>query len=63
MINPSLSLRISSDESSLFHTKVYADMMFDNKEPDNPIENRKNYGNNRWSVSNIRQWLNYKTIC
>ena len=36
----------------------YADMMFDNKEPDNPIENRKNYGNNRWSVSNLRQWLN-----
>ena len=36
----------------------YANMMFDNKEPDNPIEYRKNYGNNRWSVSNIRQWLN-----
>ena len=36
----------------------YADMMFDNREPDNPIEYRAKYGNNRWSVSNIRQWLN-----
>ena len=36
----------------------YADMVFDMNEPDNPIEYRKNYGNNRWSVSNIRQWLN-----
>ena len=31
---------------------------FDAKEPNNPNSNRKNYGNNRWSVSNIRQWLN-----
>ena len=36
----------------------YADMMFDAPEPGNPIEHRKNYGNNRWSVSNLRQWLN-----
>ena len=36
----------------------YANMMFDNKEPDNPIEYRAKYGNNRWGVSNIRQWLN-----
>ena len=33
-------------------------MMFDNKEPNNPDSNRQNYGNNRYSVSNIRQWLN-----
>ena len=35
---------------------------FDDKEPDNPLISsegaRKNHGNNRWSVSNIRQWLN-----
>ena len=31
---------------------------FDAKEPSNPDSNRKNNGNNRWSVSNIRQWLN-----
>ena len=28
------------------------------KEPSNPDSHRKNNGNNRWSVSNIRQWLN-----
>jgi hypothetical protein len=33
-------------------------MMFDNKEPNNSDSNRQNYGNNRYSVSNIRQWLN-----
>ena len=35
--------------------------VFDAKEDTNPDENRKNYGNNRWSVSNIRQWLNSNT--
>lgn len=36
------------------------DIMFDNKEPSNSDANRKNYGNNRWKFSNIRQWLNAK---
>ena len=31
---------------------------FDAPEPNNTDSNRKNGGNNRWSVSNIRQWLN-----
>ena len=31
---------------------------FDAKESNNTDSNRKNNGNNRWSVSNIRQWLN-----
>ena len=31
---------------------------FDAMEPDNTNSYRKNGGNNRWSVSNIRQWLN-----
>ena len=31
---------------------------FDAKEPNNTNSQRKNSGNNRWSVSNIRQWLN-----
>ena len=31
---------------------------FDAAEPNNTNSNRKNNGNNRWSVSNIRQWLN-----
>jgi hypothetical protein len=33
-------------------------LMFDNKEPNNSNSNRKNYGNNRYLYSNIRQWLN-----
>jgi hypothetical protein len=31
---------------------------FDAKEPSNPDSDRKNYGNNRYSQSNIDQWLN-----
>ena len=31
---------------------------FDAKEPNNPNPDRRDFGNNRWSVSNIRQWLN-----
>lgn len=33
-------------------------LMFDNKEPNNSDNGRKSYGNNRYSYSNIRQWLN-----
>jgi hypothetical protein len=31
---------------------------FDAKELNNPNSDRKKHGNNRWSLSNIRQWLN-----
>jgi hypothetical protein len=31
---------------------------FDAREPNNPNSDRKSYGNNRYSVSNIDQWLN-----
>ena len=31
---------------------------FDAIEPNNPDSERVSYGNNRWGVSNIRQWLN-----
>lgn len=31
---------------------------FDAKEPSNSNSNRQNYGNNRYSVSNLDQWLN-----
>lgn len=31
---------------------------FDAKEPNNSNSDRQSYGNNRYSVSNIRQWLN-----
>lgn len=43
---------------TLMTKNVLRKAAFDAKEPNNPNSNRKNYGNNRWSVSNIRQWLN-----
>lgn len=33
-------------------------LMFDNKEPNNTNNDRRNYGNNRYAHSAIRQWLN-----
>lgn len=33
-------------------------MQWDAPETNNPNTDRKNYGNNRWSISNHRQWLN-----
>ena len=33
-------------------------VQFDAPETNNPNTDRKNYGNNRWSLSNYRQWLN-----
>ena len=35
---------------------------FDAQEQNNPDSNRANWGNNRWSVSNIRQWLNSNVL-
>jgi hypothetical protein len=41
------------------HTEKIIDLRcFDAKEPNNTNSSRKNYGNNRYSVSNIDQWLN-----
>lgn len=37
---------------------ILHDMMFDNKEPNNPDSSRQSYGNNRYTHSAIRQWLN-----
>lgn len=34
---------------------------FDAREPSNPNTHRRNYGNNRYAHSNIRQWLNKDT--
>ena len=40
-------------------TKQIIDLRcFDAKEPTNPDNNRKNYGNSNWQYSNIEQWLN-----
>ena len=43
---------------TLITEKCIAIRAFDAKEPNNSDANRQNYGNNRYSVSNIRQWLN-----
>lgn len=44
--------------TTLLGNSILALKCFDAKEPNNSDSNRKSYGNNRWKVSNIRQWLN-----
>lgn len=47
------------DNSVTLMTEKIIDLRaFDGKEPSNPDVNRASYGNNRYSLSNIRQWLN-----
>lgn len=36
--------------------------MLDQIEPDNPVDDRANYGNNRYIHSNIHQWLNSRAV-
>ena len=43
---------------TLMTKNVIRNVAFDAKEPNNQDIDRKNLGNNRWGVSNIRQWLN-----
>lgn len=43
---------------TLHATEILDLRCFDAKEPSNSNYDRKNYGNNRYSVSNIDQWLN-----
>lgn len=49
------SLRLILDGESV---GVIGNKMADNHEPNNPDSSRRNYGNNRYIWSNIRQWLN-----
>lgn len=44
--------------TTLVPAKIIDIRAFDAKEPNNNDTNRKNYGNNRYKDSNIRQWLN-----
>jgi len=46
------------DRVKLITEKIITLKCFDAKEPSNPDSSRKQYGNNRYSVSNIDQWLN-----
>lgn len=43
---------------TLMSSKGIASLPFDAKEPNNTDLYNRNYGNNRWKFSNIRQWLN-----
>ena len=43
---------------TLHATEILDLRCFDAKEPSNSNPDRKNYGNNRYSVSNLDQWLN-----
>lgn len=52
-LNPGIA-----DHISLMTDKIICLKPFDAKEPNNSDSNRKNYGNNRYKHSNIRQWLN-----
>jgi len=47
-----------SGSTTLITEKIIARRALDAKEPSNSDSNRKNYGNNKYSVSNIDQWLN-----
>lgn len=47
-----------SNSVTLITEKIIQIMAFDAKEPTNPNNDRKNYGNNRYKHSNLLQWLN-----
>lgn len=48
-------LRLVLDKDSV---TVIGTMQYDDREPNNPDPGRETYGNNKYSVSNINQWLN-----
>lgn len=47
-----------SNSTTLITEKIILLRAFDAKEPNNSDSNRKRYGNNKYSVSNLDQWLN-----
>lgn len=47
-----------TNSTTLITEKIIALRAVDAKEPNNTDSNRKKYGNNKYSVSNIDQWLN-----
>lgn len=46
------------NSTTLITEKIILFRCLDAKEPNNSDSNRKNYGNNKYSVSNLDQWLN-----
>lgn len=49
------SIRLVLEPTSV---SLLGNKMYDNREPLNSNDNRRNYGNNRYIYSNIHQWLN-----
>lgn len=47
-----------SNSTTLITEKIILLRCFDAKEPNNSDSSRKSYGNNKYSVSNLDQWLN-----
>lgn len=47
-----------TNATTLITEKILLHRAFDAKEPNNTDSNRLNYGNNKYSVSNLDQWLN-----
>lgn len=56
--NHSSSPAYPSNSVTLFTEKIIDLLCFDASEPNNPDTLRSYYGNNRYSLSNIDQWLN-----
>lgn len=48
----------ATNQTALVSEKIISLKAFDAIEASNTDSNRKSYGNNRYSVSNLRQWLN-----
>jgi hypothetical protein len=48
----------TANRAKLITEKIITLKCFDAEEPSNPNSDRRNYGNNRYSQSNIDQWLN-----
>lgn len=51
----------AAGQTALVSERIISLKAFDAIEASNTDSNRKNYGNNRYSVSNLRQWLNSNT--
>lgn len=51
-------IKVNSADTTLFAEHIEDFRAFDAREPDSPQEYRREYGNNRYSVSNIDQFLN-----
>ena len=51
-------IKVNSADTTLLAEHIEDFRAFDAREPDSPQEDRREYGNNRYSVSNIDQFLN-----